>query len=231
MGTVLIPQHNHHAGAGNKMNSFKVVMKAPSVFFDTYPTMEGNRMQIASLQELFTNELKDLYDAEKQILKELPKMVDAASSPKLQKGFQQHLEQTRKHVERLDQIFQNRRLSAGHKKCKGIEGILEEGGELLKQDVDPDVLDAGLIAAAQKVEHYEIASYGSVRTYAELLGDDKTAALLDETLQEEKATDAKLSELARNEVNLEAAGAGQVDDDVSDFQPSAARRSMRSGKK
>jgi ferritin-like metal-binding protein YciE len=135
--------------------------------------MEGKRMQLASLQELFTNELKDLYDAEKQILKELPKMVDAASSPKLQKGFQQHLEQTRKHVERLDQIFQNRQVAASRKKCKGVEGILEEGGELLKQDVDPDVLDAGLIAAAQKVEHYEIASYGSVRTYAELLGTTK----------------------------------------------------------
>ena len=187
-------------------------------------------MQLASLEELFTNELKDLYDAEKQILKELPKMVDAASSPKLQKGFQQHLEQTKKHVERLDQIFQNRRVS-GRKKCKGIEGILEEGGELLKQDVDPDVLDAGLIAAAQKVEHYEIASYGSVRTYAELLGDDKTAALLEQTLQEEKATDAKLSELARNEVNLEAAEADAEDDDVADVRRSSPRHSARSAKK
>jgi ferritin-like metal-binding protein YciE len=192
--------------------------------------MEGNRMQIASLQQLFTNELKDLYDAEKQILKELPKMVDAAFSPKLQKGFQQHLEQTKKHVERLDQIFQNRQVSGSRKKCKGIEGILEEGGELMKQDVDPDVLDAGLIAAAQKVEHYEIASYGSVRTYAELLGDDKTAALLDQTLQEEKATDAKLSELARNEVNLAAADT-DADDDVTDVRRSAPRRSARTAKK
>jgi len=164
-------------------------------------------MQLASLQDLFTNELKDLYDAEKQILKELPKMVDAASSPKLQRGFQQHLEQTKKHVERLDQIFENRQVSGSRKKCKGIEGILEEGGELLKQDIDPDVLDAGLIAAAQKVEHYEIAGYGSVRTYAELLGDATTAALLEQTLQEEKAADAKLSELALNEVNLGAAEA------------------------
>ncbi|MCI0628624.1 MAG: ferritin-like domain-containing protein [Acidobacteria bacterium] len=183
-------------------------------------------MQIATLEELFTNELKDLYDAERQILKELPKMVDAASSPKLQKGFQQHLEQTKKHVERLDQIFENRHVSAGRKKCKGIEGILEEGGELLKQDVDPEVLDAALIAAAQKVEHYEIASYGSVQTYAELLGDDRTAALLEQTLQEEKATDAKLSELARNEVNVEAADAegGKV-------QTSATRRSAKTAKK
>ena len=187
-------------------------------------------MQIASLQELFTNELKDLYDAEKQILKELPKMVDAAFSPKLQKGFRQHLEQTKKHVERLDQIFQNRQVSGSRKKCKGIEGILEEGGELMKQDVDPYVLDAGLIAAAQKVEHYEIASYGSVRTYAELLGDDKTAALLDQTLQEEKATDAELSELARNEVNLEAADT-DADDDVTDVRRSAPRRSARTAKK
>ena len=155
-------------------------------------------MQLASLQELFTNELKDLYDAEKQILKELPKMVDAASSPKLQKGFQQHLEQTRKHVERLDQIFQDRRVTGSRGNARS-EGILEEGGELLKRDIDPDVLDAGLIAAAQKVEHYEIASYGSVRTYAELLGDERAATLLGQTLQEEKATDAKLSELARNE--------------------------------
>jgi ferritin-like metal-binding protein YciE len=197
-----------------------------SVFNQTYVEMEGNRMQLASLQELFTNELKDLYDAEKQILKELPKMVDAASSPKLQKGFQQHLEQTRKHVERLDQIFQSRQLTAGRKKCKGIEGILEEGGELLKQDADPDVLDAGLIAAAQKVEHYEIAGYGSVRTYAELLGDRQAAALLEQTLQEEKATDAKLSELARNEVNLEAADA-----DAEDVQTSATRRPARTAKK
>jgi ferritin-like metal-binding protein YciE len=191
--------------------------------------MEGNHMQIGSLEELLTNELKDLYDAEKQILKELPKMVDAASSPKLQKGFQQHLEQTKKHVERLDQIFKSRQLPSKGKKCKGIEGILEEGGELLKQDVDPDVLDAGLIAAAQKVEHYEIASYGSVRTYAELLGDDRTARLLEQTLEEEKETDAKLTELARNEVNLEAADADE--DDVEELQTSTMRHRARTAKR
>jgi len=186
-------------------------------------------MQMGSLEELLTNELQDLYDAEKQILKELPKMVDAASSPKLQKGFQQHLEQTKKHVERLDQIFKSRQLPSKGKKCKGIEGILEEGGELLKQDVDPDVLDAGLIAAAQKVEHYEIASYGSVRTYAELLGDGHTARLLEQTLEEEKATDAKLTELARNEVNLEAAEADEEDEE--ELQTSTTRRRARSAKK
>ncbi len=122
-------------------------------------------------------------------------------------------------------------MTGSRKKCKGIEGILEEGGELLKQDVDPDMLDAGLIAAAQKVEHYEIAGYGSVRTYAELLGDERAAALLDQTLQEEKATDAKLSELARNEVNLEAAHADEGDDDVTDARRSTSRRSARTAKK
>jgi ferritin-like metal-binding protein YciE len=181
-------------------------------------------MRIARLEELFTNELKDLYDAEKQILKELPKMVNAASSSKLQNGFQQHLEQTKKHVERLDQIFETRQQSPGRKKCKGIEGILEEGGELLKEDVDPDVLDAGLIAAAQKVEHYEIASYGSVRAYAKLLGDTKSAQLLEQTLEEEKATDAQLSELALTEVNLEAA---DKEDEAGSQRSSARARAHR----
>ena len=153
-------------------------------------------MQIASLQQLFTNELKDLYDAEKQILKELPKMVDAAFSPKLQKGFQQHLEQTKKHVERLDQIFQNRQVSGSRKKCKGIEGILEEGGELMKQDVDPDVLDAGLIAAAQKVEHYEIAAYRSAHAFAMSLSDSESAEVLQTTLEEERGMEQRMVQLS-----------------------------------
>jgi ferritin-like metal-binding protein YciE len=160
-------------------------------------------MEMESLKELFVDELKDLYSAENQILKALPKMIKKATSPELKRGFEKHLKETEVHVERLEKIFQQLEESPRGKKCKGMEGIIEDGKELMEEDAEPEVMDAGLIGAAQHVEHYEIAGYGCVRTYAELLGQTKIAALLQKTLDEEKATDEKLTQLAGN-INVEA---------------------------
>ena len=169
-------------------------------------------MQIETMQELYVDVLKDLYDAEQQILKALPKMAEAATSEELKEGFQEHLAQTETHVERLDQVFEQLGETAERKKCKAIEGLLEEGEELMESVSDPEVLDAGLIAAAQKVEHYEIASYGCARTYAELLDDTDASELLQQTLDEEKLTDQKLTGLA-GEINVDAVEADADDDD------------------
>ncbi|HWY67796.1 MAG TPA: ferritin-like domain-containing protein [Terriglobales bacterium] len=160
-------------------------------------------MKMESLRELFVEELKDLYSAENQILKALPKMVKAASSKELKEGFEEHLEQTKGHVERLEQIFEDLDESPKGKKCKGMEGLLEEGKEWMEEDAGPEVMDAGLIAAAQHVEHYEMAGYGCVRTYAELLGNKRAAQILQKTLDEEKQTDSKLTNLA-SKINVEA---------------------------
>lgn len=161
-------------------------------------------MKLETLQDLYVEELKDLYSAENQILKALPKMVEAAASPQLKADFEEHLNQTKEHVSRLERIFEGLGKSPRGKHCKGMEGVLEEGKELLKEDAEPDVLDAGLIAAAQHVEHYEIAGYGVCRTYAKLLGDDKAAGLLQTTLNEEELTDRKLTQLAESSINVEA---------------------------
>jgi ferritin-like metal-binding protein YciE len=160
-------------------------------------------MKMESLRELFVEELKDLYSAENQILKALPKMIKAASSKELKKGFEEHLEQTKGHVERLEQIFEGLDDSPKGKKCKGMEGLLEEGKDWMEEDAEPEVMDAGLIAAAQHVEHYEMAGYGCVRTYAELLGNKRAAQILQKTLDEEKQTDSKLTNLA-TKINVEA---------------------------
>jgi ferritin-like metal-binding protein YciE len=157
-----------------------------------------------TLQDLYVEELKDLYSAENQILKALPQMVKAAASPQLKAGFEEHLNQTKEHVSRLEQIFEGLGKSPRGKHCKGMEGVLEEGKELLKEDAEPEVLDAGLIAAAQHVEHYEIAGYGVCRTYAKLLGDETAAGLLQTTLNEEELTDRKLTQLAESSINVEA---------------------------
>lgn len=154
-------------------------------------------MKLETLQELFVDELKDLYSAENQITKALPKMAKTAISEELKKGFLDHLEQTKGHISRLESIFGELDESPKGKRCKGMEGLLTEGSELMKEDAEPDVMDAGLISAAQRVEHYEIAAYGTVRTYAELLGLKKAAKLLQETLDEEKATDENLTGLAQ----------------------------------
>jgi ferritin-like metal-binding protein YciE len=163
----------------------------------------GNKMEMESLKDLFIDELKDLYSAENQILKALPKMVKKATSPQLKAGFEKHLKETEGHVERLDKIFQELDENPKGKKCKGMEGIIADGKELMEEDAEPEVMDAGLIGAAQHVEHYEMAGYGCVRTYAELLGLDSVAKLLQQTLDEEAATDEKLTELARN-INVQA---------------------------
>jgi ferritin-like metal-binding protein YciE len=158
-----------------------------------------------TLQDLYIAELRDLYSAENQILKALPKMIKAASTPELQHGFEEHLEQTRGHVQRLEEIFEKLDQNPKGKKCKGLEGVIEEAKETMDETEDPAVLDAALIAGAQKVEHYEMAGYGCVRTWARQLGDEEAANLLQQTLDEEAETDKKLTQLAESMINLEAA--------------------------
>jgi len=161
-------------------------------------------MKLASLEDLFVSELQDLYSAENQIVKALPKIVKTAASSELQQCLEAHLEETREQVKRLDQIFEKIGRPARGKKCKGMEGLIEEGKELMSEDAEENVLDAALIAAAQRVEHYEIAAYGSVRTFAETLGHEAVVTLLEETLEEEKEADRKLSEVATMVVNERA---------------------------
>jgi ferritin-like metal-binding protein YciE len=156
------------------------------------------------LEDLLQDELKDLYSAENQIIKALPKMAKAATSPELRRAFERHLEETRRQVERLDEIGAELDMKMTGKKCKGMEGLLAEGKELLEEDLPEEALDAGLIGAAQKVEHYEIAAYGTARTHAEMLGYRRVAKLLQQTLNEEGATDKKLTQLAESVVNYEA---------------------------
>ena len=161
-------------------------------------------MQMESLQDLFVDQLKDLYNAEGQLVKALPKMAKAASNPQLQAAFTEHLAQTREHVERLEQVFNTLGESPKGKKCKAMEGLIEEGKDMMDEDAEPEVMDAGLIAAAQRVEHYEIAGYGCVRTYARLLGNNEAARLLQKTLDEEGQTDKKLTDLAERLINVQA---------------------------
>ncbi len=160
--------------------------------------------QTHPLEELLVDELKDLYSAENQIIKALPRMAKGASSPELKRSFERHLEETKRQVERLEQIGEALDIRLTGKKCKGMEGLIEEGKELLSEDLEDDALDAGLIGAAQKVEHYEIAAYGTARAHAMVLGYNKAAKLLQQTLDEETATDKKLTALAENIVNVEA---------------------------
>jgi ferritin-like metal-binding protein YciE len=163
-------------------------------------------MQIDTLRKLCADELRELYSAEKQLEAAFPNLIQAASSSELREAFKMHHEQTKRHLERLKEIFVNINEKAEGSKNKGMEGIIKELEELIGRTSDPEVLDAGLIAAAQKVEHYEIASYGTVRTYSELLGDHHASDLLQQTLDEEKETDLKLTSLAENEINIEAKG-------------------------
>ncbi|EDY19052.1 protein of unknown function DUF892 [Chthoniobacter flavus Ellin428] len=164
-------------------------------------------MKLKTIEDLFHHELKDLYSAENQLVKALPKMAKAASNEELKAGFEEHLEQTKGHVERLDQIAEMIGKKLGGHKCKAMEGLVEEGAELISEDAEDSVRDAGLIGAAQRVEHYEIAGYGTAIALANTLGQREAASLLGKTLQEEKETDAKLTKLAETQVN-EAAPAG-----------------------
>jgi ferritin-like metal-binding protein YciE len=165
---------------------------------------ERQIMKLDTLQKLYVSELRDLYNAENQLLKALPKMAKAASSEELKDGFEKHLEQTKGHVERLEEIFEGLDENPKGKTCKAMKGLIEEGSEILKEDGEESVLDAGIIVAAQKVEHYEMAGYGSVRTFAQLLGQNKAAELLQTTLDEESETNEILNKLAEGVVNPEA---------------------------
>jgi len=161
-------------------------------------------MEMHSLQDLMVDQLKDLYNAEGQLIKALPKMAKAASNPQLQQAFTTHLEQTKGHVERLEQVFQTIGQPAKGKTCKAMKGLIEEGKEMIGEDAEPEVMDAGLIAAAQRIEHYEMAGYGCVRTYAAMLGNKQAAKLLQQTLDEEGKTDKLLTDLAERVINVEA---------------------------
>src|SRR5439155_511417 len=161
-------------------------------------------MKLDTLQKLYTDELRDLYNAENQLLKALPKMAKAASSEDLKDAFEKHLEQTKGHVKRLEQVFEALGEKPKGKTCRAMKGLIEEGSEILKEEGEESILDAGIIVAAQKVEHYEIAGYGSVRTFAHLLGQNKAAELLQTTLDEESETNELLNRLAEGIVNPEA---------------------------
>lgn len=162
-------------------------------------------MALQSLQDLYVEQLRDLYDAEKQIMDALPKMRRTTNSPELRDAFEEHLEQTRHQAERLEQIFQNLGVEAKGEKCKAMQGIIKEGEELMGKKGDDAVLNAGTIASAQRVEHYEMAGYGTVRTWAKQLGREEDAQLLQQTLSEEEETDQKLTHLAESTFNQAAA--------------------------
>ncbi len=163
-------------------------------------------MKLENLQQLFVKELRDLYDAEHQITEALPKLIDAAHNPQLKSALQEHLQVTRQQISRLDQIFQKLNQKATGETCKGMKGVIKEGDEIVSAGGDPSTVDAGIISAAQRVEHYEMAGYGTVRTYAQLLGQQEMARLLQQTLNEEEEADQKLTQIASS-VNVEAKAA------------------------
>jgi ferritin-like metal-binding protein YciE len=161
-------------------------------------------MELDTLKDLYIDELKDLYSAEKQLVKALPKMAKAANDPQLVEAFRNHLKETQRHVERIEQICRDLGVSPRGKKCVGMEGLIQEGSDMIQEDPEPDVLDAGLISKAQHVEHYEIAGYGTVRTYARQLGFESHADLLQQTLDEEGKADHLLTQLAEAGINVGA---------------------------
>jgi ferritin-like metal-binding protein YciE len=182
-------------------------------------------MSLSDLEDLLLHHVKDTFDAEKQIVKALPKLIKGANSPELQAAFEQHLEETKVHVERLEQIFDVLEKPARGKKCAGMKGLIDEGAELLEEDAEPATLDAGLISAAQKVEHYEIAAYGTMATYADMLGLKDVSKLLKQTLGEEEKTDEALTKLAMS-INFEADEEDETEDE--DVKPTRRRRAVAS---
>jgi ferritin-like metal-binding protein YciE len=168
--------------------------------------------QQETFRDLYIEQLRDIYNAEQQLIKALPKMAKASTSDELRGGFEEHLEQTREHAQRLEQIFQAMGEKPTGTKCKAMEGLVEEGGEAIDSDYGGEVKDAALIAAAQRVEHYEMAAYGTAKAFAELLGESNAVKLLNETFEEEKETDQKLTELSAT-INSEANGQGSEDND------------------
>jgi len=164
----------------------------------------ARHMELETLQDLYIHELKDLYSAEKQLVQALPKMAKAAHNEELSAGIQKHLSQTKEHAARLEKILSNHKQSTRGAKCKGMAGIIAEGAEMIEEEADLEVKDAGLISASQRVEHYEIAGYGTLRTYAELLGDTEGAKLLQTTLREEEETNNELTKVAKSAINVAA---------------------------
>ena len=185
-------------------------------------------MSIDSLSDLYVEELKDLYSAENQILKALPKMIAAATHPELKKAFSDHLAQTKGHVERLETICEDLGVSPKGKKCEGMEGVIADGAELIDEEPEPNVLDAGLASAAQHVEHYEMAGYGSVRTWAEQLGYSTHVKLLQQTLDEEKSADKLLTQIAERGLNVDAVVGDTVEEGLADVSPRAQRSGAKS---
>ena len=186
-------------------------------------------MSLATLHDLMVHELKDLYSAERQLVQALPRMSKNANSDELRTAFDSHLAETEEHVVRLETILESMGESPHGQKCHGMEGLIEEGKTLLKEDADPDVLDAGIIVAAQKVEHYEIAGYGAVCEYARMMGHTQALQLLERTLEEEKNADRKLNELAEGGVNALAKRDGQEHMDDDDGR-STRRQATKSGR-
>ena len=182
-------------------------------------------MQMESFDKLYVDQLRDMYNAEKQLTRALPKMAKAASNPELRTALEEHLEVTKRQVERLEEVFRGLGRPATGKTCKAMAGLIEEGQEVLEEDFEPDVLDAGIIAAAQKVEHYEIASYGTLRTFAETKGDTKSARILEEILEEEKEADRRLTDIAESFVNAQA----ESSEDEATDEKSEGRTSSRTG--
>jgi ferritin-like metal-binding protein YciE len=184
-------------------------------------------MHMDSFDKLYIDQLKDAYSAEKQLVKALPKMAKSATSPELRTALEEHLDVTRRQVERLEGIFQDMGKPASGKTCKGMAGIIEEGQEILQEDGDPEVIDAGIIAAAQRVEHYEIAAYGTLRTFAETKGDTKAARVLEEILNEEKEADERLTRIAESSVNV---AASEIDEDEWDEDEDKETKSEGQGR-
>jgi ferritin-like metal-binding protein YciE len=183
-------------------------------------------MNQKALKDLYVDELRDLYDSEQQLIKALPKMVKAAYSAELRSGFEQHLEQTRGHASRLEQILQGLGEPVKGKKCKGMQGIVVEGGEAISEGYEGPLMDAALISAAQRVEHYEIAGYGTVHAFALVLGEEEAASLLEQTLQDEKETDETLTQLSAH-INPQAAEGGSSDTGAVDEAPK--RKAAKAG--
>jgi len=175
-----------------------------------------------SLRELYVNELKDLYNAETQLVRALPKMAKGSSNAELRQGFEEHLRQTSEHVSRLEQIFEMLGEKPTGKKCVGMEGIVKEGAETLSEDYEGALMDSAIIGAAQRVEHYEIAGYGTVKAFAELLGEDEHVSLLEQTLQQEKETAEKLTKLAQ-EINSQAGQGESEAEEAESHKPSKSK--------
>jgi ferritin-like metal-binding protein YciE len=179
-------------------------------------------MKLNSLRDVFVDLVRDLYSAETQLVKALPKMAKASTAEQLREAFESHLEETQGHVERLEQICRKLDIKAKGKTCQAMKGLVEEGGDVIEADGEGSARDAALIAAAQKVEHYEIAGYGTARTFAQLLGEDEAAGLLEETLNEEGAADKKLTEIAESSVNEQATEEESDEDEVEEEEGEAA---------